>query len=166
MHALMGSLLWCASVFTEPVVPAATDPIIATEVVESDNAIELLGYDDSGEITGSIAVWVDSDGLTWIVPDYADGFAEITIDAAGQVSAESNMPLEIVAERTDAMILSLAAPTETAEGRVSCALSAAGSVVSCAAGSWFCPVTAISTACNCLPLIVDGWEGKRCPGFG
>jgi hypothetical protein len=117
-------------------------------------------------VLGSIALWTDADGTAWIVSDYGDGFAQTMIAPDGEVSTEATLPSDAVASRAELMVEAIQSTSGPHEGKLSCALSLAGTVVSCAAASWFCPITGIATACNCLPLIVKEWKDKKCPGFG
>lgn len=145
---------------------ALGDQLNHTELTGGANDMQLVAYDHAGDVLGSIALWTDPDGTTWIVSDYGDGFSQVMITPDGEVSTEATLPSEVIAARAELIIDTIQNQSEPQEGKVSCALSLAGTVVSCAAASWFCPVTAISTACNCMPLVVKEWKGKKCPGFG
>jgi hypothetical protein len=137
----------------------------SVEFIDGGEDVQLVAYDAGGEVIGSIAFWASEDGAVWVVSDYADGYTVVAISPAGDVRTESTLSPDVTAARA-IVIGERIDPDSVQEGKGACALSAAGTVISCAAASWWCPFTAISTACNCLPLIVKEWEGKKCPGFG
>jgi hypothetical protein len=48
-------------------------------------------------------------------------------------------------------------------GLSACAVSVAASVAACVPAHPLCPVGGVVVACNCMPLIIDDFEGMTCP---
>jgi hypothetical protein len=58
------------------------------------------------------------------------------------------------------------ARTDPQAGRVPCAGAVVSGIYHAATANPWVIVDAVFAACECLPLIVDEWEGYHCPGFG
>lgn len=142
-------------------------PIHHVAVEQSRDSALVIGYSDSDadgepEPVIEIAVW-HAEGeprLAATLPDGAyllvrvvDGEAMIDShdrDSVTRRLAELNGALEIMAETEQATWLE-------------CGLSAAGTLFQAAAANPWCVGSAILAACECLPLIVDEFEGMHCP---
>jgi hypothetical protein len=48
-------------------------------------------------------------------------------------------------------------------GVAACAVSVAASVVACVPAHPLCPVGGAVAACNCIPIMIDEFEGMTCP---
>lgn len=59
----------------------------------------------------------------------------------------------IAAEREQSSLVGLAA----------CGASVGASVAACVPGNVLCPVGWAAAACNCMPLILDEFDGMTCP---
>lgn len=133
------------------------------EFIDGGDDVQMIAYDDSGAVIGSIALWVDADGTTWAVSDYADGFTVVMIDADGDVQVDGTLAPALTAERADLLVSTLD-PAEPAQGRwFKCAALTGVMVGTCATGSLIaCPFSAMVAACECLPKLEPKWKHKSC----
>jgi hypothetical protein len=139
----------------------------SVEFIDGGEDVQLVAYDAGGEVIGSIAFWRDRGGGLHVLSDYGDGYAEVVF-VDGEATITATLAPAVVGDRAALIGDRLYHEGHGPKGKpwASCAFSVLGTAASCAAATPICPLTAIPLACNCLPLIVKEWEGKKCPGFG
>lgn len=172
--------MWTASTVFSWVLAVAppatfdTTSVSDIQVASSNEAAEILVYDDEGEVSATLVIWLDADQRLRLDADFADGLYLSTAVVDGEDPVIESNNREEVAERLSTIMSNADALDDgahdggtTTAGIGSCAWSAVGTASACAAARpIFCVVGAAVMACNCLPLLVDEWEGYSCPGFG
>lgn len=146
-----------------PESPPDTFTVERVEVDRSDTSVHLIPLDANGEPTGEVVFWVDGDERIHLDANFADGhYLSATVDGE-DVTIETD-DREQVAARVDEIRASLDG-TEASLG--GCGWAVAGAVAGCVAViPWACVGGAIVSACECLPIAVDEFEGMDCPLFG
>jgi hypothetical protein len=133
------------------------------EVVDGGDDVQMIAYDPSGAVIGSIALWVGTDGATYSVSDYAEGYSQVTILPDGSVLTEGNLPAELAAERADLVLAAIDANDPAQAKWMRCAVATGIMVGTCATGSIIaCPFSAMAAACECLPKLEPKWKNKSC----
>jgi hypothetical protein len=152
--------------FTTPVVLAAalavtTQPLIRAEVESSAESAHVLAYDSDDQVGAEIVIW-RVDGKLRIDALFPDGvYLTATINGDQDVTIETDDP-DAVTERL-AAIEDLLAGVDTKASGWKCALEAALAAGACASvHAVACVATTVLAACECLPLIVDEFEGMEC----
>lgn len=134
-----------------------------SELIAGDDELQLVAYDHTGEVIGSIALWVNPEGATGILSDYGDGYALVLVTPEGEVLTDTTLPRDVAMERAD-LIASHLDPYDPVQAKwLKCAAFTGALVATCATGSiWACPFTAILAACECLPQLEPKWKNKSC----
>lgn len=135
-----------------------------TEIIAGGDDVRMIARDHEGAVIGSIALWVEPDGSTWAMSDYADGFAVAMIHPDGPIRLDGTLAPRLVADRAERMVASL----DSADARwFRCTTILAVMVGSCASGSLTtCPRSAITAACECLPRGEPRWKTTSCARSG
>ncbi|MFO7564355.1 MAG: hypothetical protein R6X02_17035 [Enhygromyxa sp.] len=133
-----------------------------TQIVDGAGDVQLIAHDHGGAVIGSITLWVESDGTTWVVSDYADGFSVAMIHPDGHLRIDGSLAPTLVASRADSLVASLAGD-DSPGGRIECARRVSAMVGSCGTGSLVaCPRSALAAACECLPRSQPRWKDLDC----
>jgi len=123
------------------------DSLTSVDTIEDGDA-QIVGYDATGAVVGSIAVWKDSRSRTHITVDYGDGSAQVIVANGELVTFDSTLDPATLAHRNARMIGSLS-PDEQASW-VMCGAAAGAAVIAWGTGN---PVTGafmtIATYCYC-----------------
>ncbi|PRQ10071.1 hypothetical protein [Enhygromyxa salina] len=146
-----------------PVVPVPQ--IDSMDVHVSESAASIVAYDASGEVVATIEAWESDDGQLVYFADFADGFAEYTLDLEGHSFVVStDLEARVVDQRIGVMADSLLIGGFTPnpqKGVLSCGVSILAAVGSTAIGNApGATLAGIATVCNCTPLI---FKKAKCP---
>jgi hypothetical protein len=144
--------------------PDFADRLASVDVTISDSDVVIDALDGAGEPIGSLALWVDAAGTTWIAVDFSDGGALFGIEpGSDEVRRESTLAPEVAGLRLEAMLAHLdGAVEDTSWGE--CGWKAAVAGIGCAtARPFMCVVGSIKAACACLPKLVQEFEDQECP---
>jgi hypothetical protein len=72
----------------------------SVEFIDGGDDVQLVAYDASGEIIGSIAFWRDRGGGLHVLSDYGDGYAEVVIvDGEATIATTLDRPSWVIARR-------------------------------------------------------------------
>jgi hypothetical protein len=135
-----------------------------TEILVGGDDVQLIARDHQGAVIGSIVLWVEADGSTWAMSDYADGFAVAMIHPDGPIRLDGTLAPALVADRAERMVSTLD-PAQAKWFR--CTTILAVMVGSCASGNLTtCPRSAITAACECLPGGQPRWKTTSCARSG
>jgi hypothetical protein len=152
--------------FTTPAVLAAAiavtpQPLTRAEVESSAESAHVLAYDSDDQVGAEIVIW-RVDGKLRIDALFPDGvYLTAIVNADQDVTVETDDP-DAVTERL-AAIEDLLAGVDTKASGWKCALEATLAVGACASVHAFaCIGTTILAACECLPLVVDEFDGMEC----
>ncbi|HVI03670.1 MAG TPA: hypothetical protein VM869_33485 [Enhygromyxa sp.] len=153
-----------------------TDQCDSVTVTVSDTDAVLVAFDDTGAAIGSLALWVDDAGTTWIAADYADGYAVLSIDPFTEtVTREGDLPAEVLAERAELMLAYVddSAEPQAKKGKDKsqhswgkCAFNVAVGTGFCAAAKIGCVWWGVKAACACVPKVVKEFDPYKCPVIG
>ncbi len=143
-------------------------PIHHVTVEQATDSAQVIGYGDrdgDGELEPviEIAVW-HAEGeprLAATLPDGAYLFVSIN-DGEAAVDSHDGEAVEAQLGELNAKLEISAGGVETASW-LDCGLAATATVMQAAAANPWCIGSAILAACECLPLIVDEFEGMHCP---
>lgn len=149
-----------------PMVLALGGPtdIQRVEVNESAAATSVLVYDDTGEVGAELVVRQTDDGELMLDALFPDGLYVSVITDGDAVTVESDDAEEAAARMGEIHDFLLQAEPQAAPGP--CAIALATGVFHAVTANPLVVVEAVLAACECLPLIVDEWEGYHCPYFG
>jgi hypothetical protein len=149
--------------------PDFTDALEYAEVTISDDDVLIEAFDADDEPLGSISMWIDERGTTWLASDYADGYALVGVDPAGQATVyrESTLPADVLATRAETIVDTIqTAPLERAEWFL-CAVAVGTATGMCAGaaatgGLLFvgCAAGAAGATCACISAWAER-KGKR-----
>jgi hypothetical protein len=153
--------------FTTPAILVAalaisTRPLTRAEVESSTESAHVLAYDSDDQVAAEIVIW-RLDGKLRLDALFPDGVYLTAIVTGDQnVTIEGDDP-DVVAGRLAAIEDLLGRVDTTSASKWKCALEAALAVGACASVHAFaCIGTTVLAACECLPLIVDEFEGMEC----
>jgi hypothetical protein len=149
---------------TDVAPPDFSERLHSVDVTVSDSDVVIDALDRAGEPIGSLALWVDAAGTTWIAVDFSDGGALFGIEpGSDEVRRESTLAPEVAGLRLEAMLAHLdGAVEDTSWGE--CGWKAAVAGIGCAtARPFMCVVGSIKAACACLPKLVQEFEDQECP---
>jgi len=138
------------------------------DVTVSDGDALLVAFDSDGETIGSLALWVDDAGITWIAADYDDGYAVLSIDPFTEaVILEGDLPAAELADRADAVLAALADPARPAAKKHSW-IECGGKTVLAGIACWTggpigCVFGAVKASCACVPKLIKEFEPYECP---
>lgn len=159
------ALLPLVTAFTGSPEYASLPPITDVEVVESADSTHVLAFDPDGEVAAEVVVWA-VEGEIRLDALFPDGLYLSVVTDGESVTIESDDAAE-VAERMGALLDHLGQTEQEGEEWGDCAGHAAHAAVGCAlARPFMCVVGSVIAACECLPLLVDEFEGYSCPGLG
>jgi hypothetical protein len=139
--------------------PDYASRIAQTETISTASEARVIAYDTNREVIGSIEAWRDDDdGVIVIYADYADGFAQYTLDIeGGSVQTDSDLPPDVLRERFAAMTSTLEgldAGTVPQEGILACGASILATAVATAAASGIgATLGGLAIVCNCPKLV-------------
>ncbi|PRP91662.1 hypothetical protein ENSA5_53710 [Enhygromyxa salina] len=118
----------------------------------SEQGAEVLAYDAHETLNGSILVVPQGNGVT-IAVDFDDGYFDIVVDDAGEVSViKSNLTTDTIEQRLEAIGLALEIGSPPQEGKFTCFAAAGGAVLGCARLALWCPIAILATICTCGEL--------------
>lgn len=145
-----------------PAAPADPFTVVAVDMQRSDESIQLTAFDPNGELAAEVFVWVDANSLIRLDAMFADGLY-MTVSTDGTNVTIETEDAEEVSMRIDEIALALDQTTSAEWG--TCAWEAGVAAIECATvRPILCIGGTILAACTCLPLLVDEWKGKSCPG--
>lgn len=153
---------------TDVAPPDFADQLDSVDVTVSDSDVVVLAFDSDGEAIGSLALWVDGDGRTWITADYSDGSAVLIIDPFTEsVTREGDLPDDVLAERADAILIAAEDPAQPAAKKHKWS-TCAGKTVLAGFGCWVggplgCVYGAVKASCACVPKLVKEFDPYECP---
>jgi hypothetical protein len=153
------------------------DQLDHVDVTVSDSDAMVFAYDETGGTIGSIAVWVDDTGTTWLAADYSDGYALVSVNPISrEITSEGDLSEDVIAERAELIALHFEESTADKPGKekpkpnhtwTKCAFYAAVTVARCIPPNPFgCIAGSIKTACSCVPKLIKEYEGYKCPIIG
>jgi hypothetical protein len=140
--------------FTGPPEDVTRPPIADVEVIESADSAHVLAYDPDGEVAAEVVVW-GRDGEVRFDAVFPDGLYVSLVTDGETVNVESDDVEEAAARMGE--IRDFLVQLEPQAGPIPCGAAVVGGIVI---------VDAVLAACECLPLLVDEWEGYHCPYFG
>jgi hypothetical protein len=157
-------------VFNTPIILAtalsATPPLARAEVEHGPDSTHVLAFDTNEDVAAEVVVWhVDHRHIRIdaLFPDGLTLSAQVAV-SGDVVSIDSDDP-QVVAGRLSAVddLLAGGLADGALEGSwLKCAAYAAITAFELAHASPIAVPTAILAACECLPEIVDEWEGLEC----
>jgi hypothetical protein len=121
---------------------------------------------DGDEVTAEIVLWSEGDDRVRLDANFDDGeYLRVVVEGDKLVEFEASPDL---AGRMAAVEAAVRAPRHDGdtEGWGACALHAVMAVAEFASANPWAIASTIAAACECLPEIVDEFEGYHCPGFG
>jgi hypothetical protein len=138
------------------------------DVTVSDVDAQIIAYDQEDQPIGSLALWVDSTGVTWLAADFADGYSLLGISPErGEVHRDQSLPGSVLAERAE-MLMAYFEPAQPAgmedNSWGECGWKAAAAGAACYfARPFACVGGAIKAGCACVPKLVKEFEKYECP---
>lgn len=138
------------------------------DVTVSDTEVLIMAFDDADQQIGSIALWVDTAGVTWLAADYADGYSLIGVaPERGIVHRDQSLPASVLAERAEELMIYLD-PSQPAERKRhtwgECGWKTVAAGAACyLARPLACVGGAIKAGCACVPKLVKEFETHECP---
>jgi hypothetical protein len=139
-------------------------PLTRAEVHDGPRSTQVLAFDAENQVAAEIVVRIVGEGhirIDAIFPD--DIHAMAVVNGKGEILEIDNEAHELVATRI-AAVLDLLAETEQA-GWFPCAFHSTMAVVELAHANPLALASTVLAACECLPLLVDEFEGMECPLF-
>jgi hypothetical protein len=159
-------LSWVLAAAPGPSTPTDKTPprnIESVELDRSEDTVQITARDSEGEVSAEIVVW-GREGEVRFDALFPDGLYLSVVTDGETVTVDSDDPQEAavrVGEIHDFLM-----QTEPQEGPAQCGGAVAMGIAHAVAGSPWVIVEAVFAACECLPLLVDEWEGYHCPLFG
>jgi hypothetical protein len=138
-------------------------PIADVEVVEGTDSTHVFAYDPDGEVAAEIVVW-GRDGEVRFDALFPDGFYLSLVTDGESVTVDSDDAEEAAARMGE--IHDFLSQIDPQAAPAPCAIAVATGVFHAVTANPLVVVEAVLAACECLPLIVDEWEGYHCPYFG
>jgi hypothetical protein len=134
----------------DPPVPKPFAPVRA-EVSAVDQGIEILTYDDQGELVGVLVATPDSDQIR-IEADFADGYATIQLspDEPGENAMQTDLEQTAAVGRVAEMFTLAVPPSEPLEAsRARCMWTFAGIAALCGSAALL-PPASVPIVASCL----------------
>jgi hypothetical protein len=134
-------------------------PLARAEVEVEPDSAHVLAYDTEGEVAAEIVVWHYGEEIR-LDALFPDGTSLNATILGGTVTVDSD---DLEAARTQIVaVRNLLHDIDPQKGWLKCAAYAAISIEELAHASPIGVATAVLAACECLPLIIDEWEGMEC----
>jgi hypothetical protein len=160
---------------TDVAPPDFAERLNSVDVTMSDGDAHLVALDSDGAVIGTLSIWIDELGTTWIAGDYDDGYLLISVDPiTADVTREGDLDESVAAERLEALIVFLGDQKPTLpkgekekpkQSWAKCFIAAGGAAWGCyRLNPWKCVGGSAAAACACLPKTVKEFEGYKCPG--
>lgn len=138
---------------------APPTPIDHVTVEQSSAAAQVIGFDATGEPAIELVVWM-ADGEPRLTATLPNGESYVTVVIRDGEAIIDSQDLAGVEAQLAALNLALAEPASWLE----CAVETGSAIGGCIAASpWLCVGGAVFAACECLPLMIDEFEGMHCP---
>jgi hypothetical protein len=158
------SWVLAAAPVTQPPSDVASPDIATVDVERSDDTAQITARDSDGEVSAEMFIWLDADGRTRLSAAWPDGlYASVVIDGES-FTVDSDNQQEAAARMNE--VRDFMKKNEPQAGPIPCAGAVIAGIGHALTANPLVIVDAVFAACECLPLLVDEWEGYHCPGFG
>jgi hypothetical protein len=148
---------------SQPPTEVRAPDILTIDVERSDDTAQITARDINGEISAEMFIWLDGDGRTRLNATWPDGLYVSVIADGETVTVDSDNQREATARMQE--IHDFLQQTDPQAGPVPCAVATVSGIFHAITANPLVVVDAVLAACECLPLVVDEWEGYHCPGF-
>lgn len=142
---------------------APNEPV-EVEVIQGPDSTHVLAYDAAGEVAAELVIWSSEPGEIRFDATYPDGLYMSAVANSDGYTVDTEDAAEV--GRRVKELESVMAQLDPQASVGGCAFHVVGTTLSIIAVHPWAVAEAIVAACECLPLIVDEWEGYHCPGFG
>jgi hypothetical protein len=129
----------------------------SVEFIDGGEDVQWVAYDASGEVIGSIALWVDEHGHIYLASDYGDDYAEVVV-VDGEATIDATLPPDVTSERAELMLITMEHGGLASEAKPTireCAKAVAAAAGLCALPGVrivACPFGIYDAACECSKL--------------
>jgi hypothetical protein len=169
--ARYGSSMFTASTFLSWVLattpesqPEQARDIERVEIDRSDDSVQVTARDSDGEVSAEVFLWTDGEGRIRLDAAWPDGLYLSVVTDGETATVDTDNQQEAAARVGE--VHDFLALTEPQAGPVPCGVAVVSGIYHAVTANPFVIVDAVLAACECLPLLVEEWEGYHCPGFG
>lgn len=160
MHAATTLLSWALAGTPVSSTDIQAPDIAAVEFASSDQVVQITARDSTGEVSAEVFLWSDDAGRLRLDAAWPDGLAVSVVRDGETATVETADPAEVASrmDRLDVAIQQAAAAGDWKD----CAAHVGLTVAACGLHPVLCAGEMYYAACECLPLLVEKFEGQEC----